>query len=161
MAERPPDEQSRKVADSLRDLQRQLQNGSARAKSAEKKLSKLSKSRGRSVSKNTDQLNSALEQASTARERLLAELGRLASALESGRERDIATGEKRVQQSQKVLADAVKGLERSKKSRGRESAPGGGTGDQPPDIDQLAREIYEELLRQLEMFRQRTEDPYL
>ena len=161
MAKQSPDEASRKAANSLRDLKRQLENGSARVVSAEKKLSTLIKSGGSSLSKKAEQVTNALEQTSTARERLLAELGDLASAVESGSERDIGTGKKRVQQSHKVLADTVKRLDRSIKSSERERAPTGGTGDQAPDIDQLAREIYEAVLRTLEMYRQRSGDPWL
>ena len=162
MAKRPPAEQSKKAADSLRNLKRQMESGSARVMSAEKKLSKLIKSGGSNKSKSAKQVTNALEQASAVREGLLAELGNLASALESGRERDIEIGQKRVQQSHKVLADAVKRLDRSIKSGQREGDPSGATGDEDePAIEELAREIYEELLRQLEVARRRTEDPWL
>jgi chromosome segregation ATPase len=162
MTKRPPDAQSKQAANSLRDLKRQMENGSARVMSAEKKLSKLIKSRGSSVSKNAEQITNAVEQTSTARERLLEELGDLASAIESGRERDFETGQKRAQQSQKVLADAVKRLDQSIKSGGRGSAPGGGTSDEAqPDIEKLAREVYEAVLRMLDFYRQRAGDPWL
>jgi hypothetical protein len=145
-----------KAANALRDLIRQMENGSARMISAEKKLSKSSKSRGRNVSKSAEQVTNALALAFTARERLLAELGGLASAHESGRERDIESGQKRVQQSQKVLADAVKRLDRSVKSRKRDRAPSGGTSDEaPPDVEELQREILEAVLRELELLKQR------
>jgi DNA anti-recombination protein RmuC len=162
MAKRPPDEQSKKVANSLRDLKRQMESGSARVTSAEKKLSKLIKSGGSNTSKSAKEVTNALEQTSTVRDRLLAELGNLASALESGKQRDIETGRKRVQQNHKLLADAVKRLDQSIKSGQREGDPSGATGhEDKPDLEELAREIYEELLRQLEMARQRTEDPWL
>jgi hypothetical protein len=161
MAKRPPGEQSKKAADSLRNLQRQIENSSARMMSAEKKLSRLTPSSGSNISKNAEQVTNALELTSTAREQLLAELGGLTSAVETGRELDTETKRKRVQQSHKVLTDAVKRLDRSIKSSERERAPSGGTGDQAPDIEQLAREIYEAVLRELELLRQRTKDPWL
>lgn len=162
MTKRPPDEQCQKAANSLRDVKRQMEKGSARVTSAQKKLSKLIKSGGSSTSKSAKQVTDALEQTSTVRERLLAELGNLASALESGKERDIETGKKRVQQGHKGLADAVKQLDRSMKSAQRERGPSGAAGDKDkPDIDQLVREVYEAVLRELELVRQRAEDPWL
>jgi hypothetical protein len=162
MAKRPADQQSQTAAKSFRDLKRQMESGSARVMSAEKELSKLVESGGSKISKSAKHVTNALERTSTVREQLLADLGNLASALESGKERDIETGKKRVQQSHKALADAVKRLDRSIKSGPREGSSGGaaGQGDKP-DIEELVREIYEELLRQLEMARQRAEDPWL
>jgi hypothetical protein len=162
MAKRPSGEQSKKAADSLRELKRQMDNGSARVMSAEKKLDKLIKSGGRIVSKNAEQVTNALEQTYKARERLVADVADLTRSVESGKERDIETGRKRVQQSHKALADAVKRLDRSITSGDRERAPSGATGhEDKPDIKELAREIYEAVLREIELSRQRTEDPWL
>ena len=162
MVNRSPDEQRKNAADSLRKLRRQTENGSARMKSAERKLNRLASFRGSSPSKSAAQVTSSLDETSTARNRLLAELGNLASALESGKDREIQTAKKQFQQSHKILADAVKRLDRSIKSRERERAPSDGAGDgAKPDIDQLLREIYEAVLRELESLSKTHEDPWL
>jgi hypothetical protein len=164
MVKRPPNEQSQKAADSLQDLRRQIENGSTRMMSAEKKLRRLKPSCGGNISKNAEQITNSVEQVSTARERLLAELANLTNAHESGKEQDIENRKKRVQQNHKVLADAVKRLDRSMKSRVRERAPSGGTGgEDQPDVEELQREILEAVLRELELLerRRRTDDPPL
>ena len=145
----------------LRDLKRQMQSGSARVLSAKEKLSKLIKSGGINTSKSAKQVTNALERTSTVREQLLADLGNLASAPESGRERDIETGKTRVHQSHKAFADAVKRLDRTLKTGQHEGCSWRSRTRRRQTLKALIREIYEELLRQLEMARQRTEDPWL